>query len=110
MALTFQVPKLRHAKVEIVILTRSAMFPAQIAIVRRTHTHACYVGPDFVQERHHMSALCDSAFETWVECIAGEEGQNVGLTSKSWVAAVVVHEGLEARGPANRLCRARSMR
>lgn len=110
MTLVFQVSKLRHAEVEIMILIRLATFMPKAQPVCRTHTHTCHVGPSFVEERYHMSALSDSAFETWVECIAGEKGQDVGLTGKSWVGAVVIHEALETRGPANGLCRARPMR
>lgn len=74
MALSFQVPKLRHAEVEIMILAKSAMSQAKAQSFCHTHTHTCNIGSDFVQERHHMSALGDSAFKAWVEGISGEEG------------------------------------
>jgi hypothetical protein len=50
-----------------------------------------------------MSTLRDGAFEAWVEGIAGEEGENVRLTGKSRVGAVIVHEGLKAGGTTNGL-------
>jgi hypothetical protein len=56
-----------------------------------------------------MPALCDCTFDTRVESIAGEEGQNIGLTSELWVMTVVIHEGLKPRHPADRLSRARSI-
>lgn len=45
-----------------------------------------------------MTTLCNCTFETRVEGIAGEESENVGLTGKSRIGAVVVHERLEAGG------------
>lgn len=55
-----------------------------------------------------MAALGNGTLETGVERIAGEEGQDIGFVGKPWMGAVVVHEGLEARDPANRFGRARS--
>lgn len=45
-----------------------------------------------------MTTLRNCTFEARVERIAGEEGENVGLTGKSRIGAVVVHERLEAGG------------
>ena len=50
-----------------------------------------------------MASLCDRAFEAGVEGIAGEEGENVRLTGKSGVGAVVVYERLESGGTTDRL-------
>lgn len=57
-----------------------------------------------------MSALCDCTFDTRVESIAGEEGQDIGLPGELWVITVVIYKGLEPRHPTDRLCRARSIR
>jgi hypothetical protein len=56
-----------------------------------------------------MPALCDCTFDTRVESIAGEEGQNIGLIGELRVITVVIHEGLKSRHPADRLSRARSI-
>lgn len=72
-------------------------------------THTRYIGAHCVEEWYHMPALCDCTFDTRVESIAGEEGQNIGLTSELWVMTVVIHEGLKPRHPADRLSRARSI-
>lgn len=50
-----------------------------------------------------MATLCDGALEAGIEGIAGEEGENVRLTGKSRVGAVIVHERLESGGTANGL-------
>lgn len=48
-----------------------------------------------------MATLRNGAFEAGVEGIAGKESENVGLTGKSRVGAVIVHERLEAGGTTN---------
>lgn len=50
-----------------------------------------------------MTTLCDGALEAGIKGIAGEEGENVGLTGKSGVEAVIVHERLETGGTTNGL-------
>lgn len=67
-------------------------------MMTRTHSHTRGVDPSFIQEGHHMATLRDGALEARVEGIAGEEGENVRLTAKSRVGAVIVHERLEAGG------------
>lgn len=90
------------------ILTRSALSSlAHIPSDDHTHTHTRHVGADLVEERYHMPPLGDSTLETRVEGIAGEEREDIGLAGKSRVGAIVLHEGLEAGDPADRLCRSR---
>lgn len=67
-------------------------------MMTHTHSHTRHVNPRFIQEGYHMTTLCNCTFETRVEGIAGEESENVGLTGKSRIGAVVVHERLEAGG------------
>lgn len=51
-----------------------------------------------------MPPFCDSAFETGVVGIAGEEGQDVWLFGKGGVVAVVVDDGLESGYAADWFC------
>lgn len=53
-----------------------------------------------------MPALGDGALQTRVEDIAGEEGQDLGLSGVSRSGVVVVDDGLEARYSADRVSRA----
>jgi hypothetical protein len=97
--------KLCHTKVQIMILTMSAHnVSAHIrTTMTHTHSHTRNVDSSFVQEGYHMATLRDSAFQARVEGIAREEGEDVRLTGKSRVGAVIVHEGLEAGGATNGL-------
>lgn len=100
--------ELGYTEIKIMILAESAVSQLQMKPGTCTHTHTCHVGPDFIQERNHVTALCNGTLDTRVEGIAREKGQKVGLVGKSRVGAVVVHKGLEAGDPANRFSRARS--
>jgi hypothetical protein len=104
MTLARQMSKLCHAKVQIMILTMSASVSAQVrTMMTHTHSHTRYIDPSFVQEGYHMATLRDGALEAGVKGIAGEEGENVRLTGKSRIGAVIVHERLETRGATNGL-------
>lgn len=58
--------------------------------------HTCDIGACLIQKRDHVPAFGDAAFEARIEGIAGEEGQDVRLTSKFQMVSIVVHHGLKA--------------
>lgn len=51
-----------------------------------------------------MSALCDGTFETRIEGIAGEEGEELRSIGEAGVGTVVVDDGLEAGDTTDWLC------
>lgn len=109
MALASQMTELRDSKIEIMIL--DLLFSdvhAHRVMDYRTHTHTCHIGAHCIKKWYHMPALCNCAFDTGVESIAGEESQDLGLPGELRVRTVVIYEGLKPRNTANRLCRARS--
>lgn len=71
---------------------------------RSTYAHTCHICPCLVQERYHVSALCDGTLETRIEGIAGEEGEKLRLIGEAGVGTVVVDDGLEASDTADWLC------
>lgn len=89
------------------ILTRSAypLGPISNPTDCVTHANTRHVGPHFVQKWHHMLSFGDCAFEARVEGISREEGEDIGLTGKPRVGAIIVHEGLKARDTADRFSR-----
>ena len=51
-----------------------------------------------------MSPLGDRAFDTRIEGIAGEEGEEARLVFEAGVRPVVIDDGLETRDTADWLC------
>lgn len=106
--------KLRNTEVEIMVLlfvprtsVSLALSLSQIIATPRgqhTYTHARHVCTSFIQKGHHMSPLGDRAFDTRIEGIAGEEGEEVRLVFEAGVRPVVIDDGLETRDTADWFC------
>lgn len=66
-----------------------------------SHPHASNVGAGLVQKRNHMPPLRNRALQTGIECVAGEEGEEVGECREARTGSVVIDDGLEALYAAN---------
>lgn len=107
--------KLRNTEVEIMVLLLvrrpQLVSSCHFAIVDHTTPRSLYtyaqtrhIRASLIQKRYHMPPLGYRAFETGIERIAGEEGEEVRLVFEAGIRPVIVDDGLETRDATDWLC------